>query len=290
MHPSLRGILLMISAALCFASMGACLKYVLSAIPIFQAVFFRTIVSSLLLGLIILRKRLPYLGNNRRALLLRSLSGFLAMTCVFYALAHIPLADAAVLHQTAPLFVALFGFVLLKEQVRLALLGWVGLALLGVVLVLQPRGAMITIYGLVAVLGGAFAGLAYVFVRRLHQSESSWIIAFHFASVTSLLALPLMIWDFVLPTPLQWWALLGAGLFGTGGQILMTVSYRYDEAARLAPFSYAGAAFSFIYGMMFWGELPNIYKFIGMALIVLAGTAMAHANLKGRRVVALGDE
>ncbi len=280
----------MVISAVFFASMGACLKYALAEIPVYQAVFFRTIVSSLLIGLVIVRRGLPILGQNRRALLFRSLAGFAAMSCGFYALAHIPFADAAVLHQTSPFFVALFAMLFLKEKVGGRLVLYMVIALTGVILILKPGWSVFNVYGVIAVLGGAAAGLAYVTVRHLHQTESSWVIAFHFASISSLLALPLMTLNFVPPTPFQWLALLGAGVFGTGGQIFMTVSYRYEEAARLAPFSYVGVAMSFIYGLMFWRETPDIYKFIGMVLIVAAGIHIARLNLKDRKAVALGED
>jgi drug/metabolite transporter (DMT)-like permease len=285
MHHARLGILFMLIATVFFASMGACLKYALVAIPLYQAVFFRASISSLILGLVILGKRLPYLGKNRKVLLMRSLAGFVAMSCGFAALAHIPFADATVLHQTSPLFVALFGILFLRERVALSLVLLIGVALVGVTLVLAPEWQMANLYGLLAVAGGAFAGLAYVFVRRLHQTDSFWIIAFHFASVTSLLSLPLMIWGFVLPTPGQWAALIGAGLLGTGGQIFMTLSYRYDEAARLAPFTYLSVLIAFIYGMMFWGEVPNLQRFIGMIFVAGAGMAIARLNLSAKRTV-----
>ena len=280
----------MLIASLFFASMAACLKYALVDIPLYQAVFFRCSISSFLIGLVIFRKRLPYMGQNRKALIMRSLFGFMGMSCGFYALAHIPFADAAVLHQTSPLFVAIFGFFFLKERVGLRLMAYIALALFGVILVMQPQWHVFNVPGLVAVLGGAFAGLAYVTLRHLHQSDSSWVIAFHFASIASLISLPLMVIDFVLPTPHQWLALIAAGVFGTGGQVFLTVSYRYEEAARLAPFSYAGVAMAVIYGIIFWGEVPNFYTFLGMILIVIAGMAIAQMNLNGRRPVALGED
>lgn len=70
----------------------------------------------------------------------------------------------------------------------------------------------------------------------------------------------------------------------------MTVAYRYEEAARLAPFSYLGLAAAFIYGIIFWSELPDMYGFIGIGMIAIAGMAIARMNLSGRKVVALGED
>ena len=256
----------MLTGAMFFAAMGACLKYAMETIPVFQAVFFRSIVSSLILGTVVIKKGLPRLGRNRKFLLLRSVVGFMAMVCSFYALSKIPLADAAVLHHTSPLFVALFSTIFLGERVTTKLILLLGVALVGVTFVYQPGGASLSYPGLVALLAGALAGLAYVTVRHLHQTESSWVIAFHMATITALLSLPFMVFDFVAPGPSQWVTLLAAGLFGTGGQIFMTKAYRYEQASRVAPFSYASVLLSVLFGILFWGEIPDHYALVGMGL------------------------
>ena len=113
---SKRAIIYMLVAAAFFATMGACLKYALEIIPVYQTIFFRSIVSTLVIGSVVYFRRLPSLGKNRKFLLARSLCGFVAMSCGFYALSKIPLADAAVLHHTSPLFVALLSVIFLGEK------------------------------------------------------------------------------------------------------------------------------------------------------------------------------
>jgi len=281
----MRGIIYMLIASFFFASMGASLKFALGRVPVYEAIFFRSIVSSLLIGLVIFHKGLPYIGANRKVLLARSIAGFIAMSFGFLALSKIPLADASVLHHTAPLFVVLFGVLFLRERVTALLLIFILISLGGVVLVLRPEWEIINYYGLFGLLSGAFAGLAYVFVRHLHQTDSSWVIAFHFTTLTSLISLPLMAFNFVAPTPMEWATLLMAGLCGTGGQIFMTVAYRYDLASRLAPFSFSSVILSFTYGVLFWGEIPTPYVLIGMVLIVAGGIAIASSRYPTRKTL-----
>lgn len=275
----------MIVASVFFGSMGACLKYALVEIPLYQAIFFRSVVSALLIGMVILGKGLSFVGENKKYLLLRSIAGFIAMSCGFFALSKIPLADASVLHHTSPLFVALFGALLLKERVSVQLGLYIGLAFIGVIFILRPQGEVLNVYGLFALMSGIFAALAYVVVRQLHQTDTSWVIAFHFTTLASLLSLPLMIVNFVLPSPLQWVALLGAGLCGTGGQIFMTAAYRYEMAVRVAPFSYVSVLLSFGFGVLFWGEVPSWAVLFGMLLTVAGGIAIVRLRFPERKTL-----
>lgn len=280
-----RGMGYMMVAALFFASMGACLKYVLDTVPLYQAIFFRSIVSSLIIGLVIFSKGLPYLGVNRKFLFARSITGFVAMSCGFFSLSKIPLADASVLHHSSPLFVALLGALFLREPVTKLLVFLIAICLTGVVLVLQPQWDVFNYYGLMALLSAMFGALAYVFVRHLHQTESSWVIAFHFTTLAALLSLPLMVFHFVAPDLVQWLALLSVGVLGTGGQLFMTAAYRYDWASRLAPFSYLSVILAFGYGMLFWGEVPNRYTLLGMSLLMSGGIAIARHRYPGRKTL-----
>ncbi len=270
-HDPLRGVLLMVLASLSFAIMNACLKAALVDLPYYEGVFVRSLVSAVIIGFMVRRRRLPFFGHARGLLLSRSIFGFIAMNCGFYALSRIRLADATLLHHTAPLFVALFSVVLLSERVTRQLLLLLGLAFVGVMLVIKPSFEIANVPGMIGLLGGAFAGLAYVHVRQLHQTEHTWVIAFHFTSFSSIASLPLMLIAFKMPNAVELTLLVAAGLCGTIGQLFMTHAYRHDLASRLAPYGYSSVLFSVFFGLWFFAEIPDMLAMVGIALVVCAG-------------------
>ena len=104
-----RGAIYMVIAALLFAGMGALVKLVSVSLPNEMVVFFRSAM-----GLVVL---LPWLwhggiaGIRTTALtqhLARSAAGLGAMYCFFYAIAHLPLAEATLLNYSTPLLPPLF--------------------------------------------------------------------------------------------------------------------------------------------------------------------------------------
>ena len=119
-HLLIRGALLIISAELMFALMGASIRQVSTDLNNGMVVFARNLVglallSSLLLrpGQLDLRTRVPHLH------LLRGGAGLGAMYCFYYAIAHMPLADAMLLKLTAPLFIPLVALLWLDERFTL---------------------------------------------------------------------------------------------------------------------------------------------------------------------------
>lgn len=264
----------MVISGLFFAGMGASVKALGHGIPLFQVTFFRALVSAALLGVVILHRGLPLRGKNQALLMIRSLVGFVAMTLNFFALARISLGDAAVLNQSSPVFVMVLSWFFLNERFYRSLLVLTFVSFLGIVLILRPSGDVFNLAGLAGLGGAVFAAGAYVSIRQLHRTDSFWTMTFYFMSTSAILSLPPMLATWTTPSILQWGLLLGSGLFGTLGQLLMTLAYKNEEASWVAPFSYAGVLFSFGLGLVFFQEHPDLFTLLGAGLTIGGGIAL----------------
>jgi drug/metabolite transporter (DMT)-like permease len=263
------GVLLILLASVLFPTMGACLKYAMAEVHFAQAVFFRSFITVLIFVPVLKIKRISFFGSNTKGLILRGVFGTLSMACAFYALSHIPIGDAAVLHHTSPIFVAILSTFFLGERGGWPLGALILGALAGAILVIQPELNFFNFAGLIGLISAAFAAAAYTTIKYLHSTENSWRIALWFTLIASLGSLPFTIYYFEMPTLFTGLALVGAGLFGTVAQILMTMAYKWDEASRLSSLTYGGLIVSFAYGALFWGEIPNTISLIGAFVIVL---------------------
>jgi len=269
--------LLIVLAELMFASMGAAVKAVGEALPTEMLVFFRNLLGTLVL--------LPWLRPGRTSLatrvlplhLLRAAAGLAAMYCVFYALARLPLADGMLLKMTAPLFIPLVAWAWLAESpTRMALFA-LPLGFTGVILVLDPTGT-IAPAALAGVLGGLFAAVAKVTVRRLSQTEPAVRTVFYFAVLaTAVSALPLP-WHWQSPSLHEWALLAAVGALGTLGQLLLTRGYAAAAMARVAPLTYFAVVFGATYGFLFWDEGLDWTFVAGSLLIAMAGIVAVRAR------------
>lgn len=262
------GVLCMILACLLFAVMGASVKIALREVPIYQAVFFRSIISAFIIGGLILFTRSSFIGNNPLLLSGRGLAGFIALNLNFYTIAKISLGDATILNQTSPLFVALFSALFLGERLSkkgmlLSLVSFVGVAL-----IVKPSFSHYNHAALAGLLGGMVAALAYISISRLHGSDSSLTMAFYFTAISSILSAPFMLHRAVLPSPRAWFCLILAGLTGTFAQLLLTYAYKNEPASRVAPFSYVAVIFSFGFGIALFGEIPDLYSVLGSGIVI----------------------
>jgi len=266
----------MLVSALAFALMGMCVKFAgQQGIPVLEIIAARALVSLILSYGDVRRKRISPFGTHRFLLVSRGLVGFVSLTGVFYALVHLPIAEASVLQYLHPMFTSLIALLWLKERPTPATLICIALSFVGLLIMVRPAflfGGVAADYDTLAVtiaIAGAFgSGLAYTIVRRLSASEDPSVIVFYFPLVTLPLTLLLLGSDFVMPSGWAWLSLLGVGLFTHMGQVSLTLAMREDTASRASSFSYAQVVFAAAIGVAVFDEIPGTWTLAGAALIL----------------------
>ena len=261
----------MVLASLLFAIMGAFVKEATQTVSSLQTVFFRSVIALVMVVPWMFYKKIPIIGKNKVLLFVRGASGFIALWLTFYVTSKIKLADAAILNRTAIFFVAILAGIFLKEKITKHLWLYTTLAFIGASLIIKPERDFINIPGILGVVAGFFAGVAYVAVKKLHDTESFFTIVFSFAFLGAFFSLLLGFNEFSWLTEWEIFCLLGLGITGTIAQLLMTKSYLYADASIISPFSFASVLFSFLFGLIFWGEVWNFTSFAGAFLLIVSG-------------------
>ena len=131
----------MLVAAFFFATMSAFVKLSSDAVGTFEIVFWRSLITWILLtGFMLIRGISPvtqYLGGHLK----RSALGTVSFTMWFATMGHLPLGTATTLNYTAPLFIALTvvgGALIRREKAPWLLALAIAVGFAGVCLVLQP--------------------------------------------------------------------------------------------------------------------------------------------------------
>lgn len=268
-----RGALYMIGSAMLFSIMGALVKLVSVSLPNEMVVFFRSFGGLVALlpwvwhrgGFATLRTR--RLGGH----LFRSCAGLLAMYLFFYAIAHMPLAEAVLLNYSTPLFIPFIAFLWLHERVERGILVAIATGFAGILLILKPGLGLFTPAGLAGLASGIAAAFAMVGIRRLSKSEPVTRIVFYFTAIAAAVsAVPLM-WSWRAPAPELWPALIAIGVLASVAQLLLTRAYACAPAAMVGPFTYSTVVFAALLGWGWWGEVPDALSIAGALLVGLGG-------------------
>ncbi|UPY35157.1 DMT family transporter [Sediminicoccus sp. KRV36] len=278
-HDAKRGALLMLASTALFTMMSAVVKLVGARIPFFEIMFFRSILALPVVFLIVTRMGGGASLTTQRfpQHVLRAMTGTAAMSCSFFALTVLPLAEQTALTFTTPIFVTLLAIPLLGEKVGIHRFGAVGLGFVGILVIALGKGAFMgpmdpwIIFGMaVAVMHGVFSAATTLLVRSLSATErSTTIVLWQSLLMTGFTALTL---PFVWVTPMgqEWLLLILIGVVGAIAQVMLTEAFASAQVSSLGAYSYTGILWAVLLGWILFGEAPGIATFIGSGLIVLA--------------------
>ncbi len=259
-------------AALMFASMGVAVRYASASLPSEVLVFLRNSFGLLFLLPWLYHSGFSSLKTNRLpGHLTRSVSGLAAMYCFFYAIAHLPLAEAVLLNFSSPIFIAVIAILWLGEEATRKLLLAIVIGFTGICLILKPGMGILSAAALVGLISAVFAALAMVSIRNLSKTEPIHRIVFYFSITATLISAIPMFWYWQTPHLKPLLAMIFAGLSATLGQLFLTYGYSLAPAARVSPYSYNTILFAAIYGWIFWSETPDVLTLFGALLIICAG-------------------
>ncbi|WP_331774539.1 DMT family transporter [Sulfurospirillum sp. 1612] len=282
-YPSLRrlklldkGILFMILSALLGALNGAVAKILTISMDPIEIVFYRN-----LLGIVIILysfKKVPVSINTSKLhlLFLRGLFGTLAMLLFFYTIATIPLGEAVILNKTSPFFVTILAYYLMKESISSRTFFALIIGFSGVLFIIKPFGIELSVDHIFGVLGGFFAAAAYATIKRIKDIYDARVIMLSFMGIGVIIPLLLFLLtpyvDFKIHTnPLIWILLAFMAVLSTASQWFLTRAYSLSPASIIGVISYTSIPFAIGFGVLLGDLLPDMYTFIGIALIILGG-------------------
>lgn len=278
-----KGIMCIIAAAFGFSMMSVFVRLA-GDLPSFQKAFFRNVIALIFMAGALLKNKSGFLPKRGNELLLlgRSFFGTVGIVCNFYAIDRLVLADANMLNKLSPFFAVIFSILLLKERPDIVQIGGVVAAFAGMLLIVKPGLTGMSFFpAAVGTLGGAGAGIAYTFVRKLgSRGENSTKIIFWFSAFSTAVCLCFMLLpgNFEPMSIQQFLYLILAGLSACIGQFGITNAYIFAPAKEISVYDYTQVVFAALFGFILFDQIPDLLSVIGYLLICGAGIAMFFYN------------
>lgn len=280
------GIFYALASVVLYSSSAALVKLLSKHIPTMEIVFFRGIVSLVIVLAYMLISKEKFKITNKRFWILRGSVGALGQVIYIYMITTMKLADMMTITFIVPIFVALFARIFLKEKLSPWFFLAFALSMIGALLVVKP-GFQYSLYSLLLGLTMTmFAGSAYVTTRFLARNNSVFIIVLSFIIFSLIYSTPFMIHHFVVPTLQEVFLAFALGTLVTGAMITLAKAYADEKtsSATISMISYFKMIFALVFGFLFWGELPDYLSIIG-SVIIIASTLLLRK--RKRRAVAI---
>jgi drug/metabolite transporter (DMT)-like permease len=217
-------------------------------------------------GVRMLRTRRPALQVFRSAMLYGSNLAF------FFAIGFIPLGDAAAVNQTAPLIVAVLAWPMLRERTTpaRAVAALIGFA--GVLIIIRP-GSAVFHWASIAALFSASCYAMYQILTRMVAPVDAPETSTVYSSVVGAFVM-LFVMPFVWKTPQTARDIAffcSMGVLGALGHYCIARALTYAPVNIVSPFLYMQLLGSVLVGYVAFGDVPDLYTWIGGAVIVGCG-------------------
>ncbi|MCF0038577.1 DMT family transporter [Dyadobacter fanqingshengii] len=292
---SQKGIYLMLGAAFFFSLTSAISKWLGRDFHIVQLVFFRNIVGVVFVVTSIWRRPIRQQGGKLGLLIFRGVVGTLSLYMLFYAIQTLGLGRASTYQYTYPIFLALLSWLLIGETLNSREWAAIFVGFTGIMFVFRPD-LSISLRDNALGLGNALlTAISYLSIRQLGvvYDTRAIILSFMLSGIVmpiiSMLVgtyypmehLDFLIGTFTWPANIsQWLGFLALGLTALMGQRMLTQSFTFDKAGRVAAIGYSNILFSVLIGFLMGEAIPSFSMLTGMLLIVAGGIMVSLAKRK----------
>ena len=282
-----RGPLMIMTAVAMFVVMDTVSKYLSAYYPV-PAIVWARYFFHMLLVVIALGPRLGLGLVRTRRLGVQLLRGLLlAGSTLFFvfAIKQMPLAETSSITFIAPVLVTLMGAFILKEKVDAA--RWLAVAggFAGVLIIVRPGGGVFAWASVLPLCCAACFACYQILTRKLANLESPYTSIFYSGLVGSVIMSLTLPYVWIWPQSLIHGLLFVViGIIGGLSHLILIKAYDYAPASRLAPFSYTQLIWVTIMGYLVFGDFPDHWSLIGIAVIMASGIYIAtHQQLSERQ-------
>ena len=284
-----RGALLMIGACAGFSVMMLAVRQLSVELHPFVVAFWRNLVG---LGFMLPWALSVGLGGLRtgrfRMHALRSLMGLSAMLCLFMALSLMPLADVTALTFTAPLFATVGAALILGERVRVRRWSATLIGFLGALLILKPGADMVQPAALIALTAAVFIAGAMLTIKSLSDSESpnAIVVIMGLLMTPTSLVPAAFVWSWPVGGLMgdAWGWIVLMGFSATIGQVCLTRAFKAADASAVMPFDFSRLVFVGALGYWTFGEVPDVWTWVGGGIILAASVYIARREAQLARL------
>lgn len=274
----LRGILLIMAAVSTFAVLDTMAKYLSRTYPVPLIVWFRYAMHVLVMVAVLApRVGRGLVASGRPGLqVIRGIVLAASSLFFFSALAFMPIAEASAITFLAPLLVTAMSAYFLRERVRRSAWIALGAGFVGVLFIVRPGGAVFTPAALLPLATAVCFATYQLLTRRLAGVDSTIATLFIGALVGTLVVSLLLPFYWGLPQgAFHAFLFVMLGVLGAAGHFVLIRAFEYAPPGVLAPFVYTQLLTVLALGFMVFGEFPDGWSLVGMAIIVLSGAWMA---------------
>ena len=270
---NLKGAALSLAAFGIYATHDVVVKFLGGSYNAVQIIFFSGLLSFPLVSAMLLgdKRDENLVPRHPGWSLLRAVSAVISGVLAFYAFSTLPLAQCYAIFFSMPLLITLMAIPMLGEKVGIHRGLAVLAGLVGVMVVLQPGEADLSLGHLAALTAAVTAALGSVIVRKIGKDERSAVLMLY-PMLGNVLAMGAALPFVYEPMPIAHLGLMCViALFSFIAGLLVIKAYRTAPAIIVAPMQYSQILWAAVFGTLLFDESIDLPTAIGSVIIIASG-------------------
>ena len=275
------GIGMMLLGIMMFAVNDVMGKWLVATYTVGQVLAIRSIAALAVLAPIVVRQGLATITAvpSPRLQVARVVFATAEVALFYWVVVHMPLADAMTYWLASPIWVVIIAALVLGEKVDLKRWLAVALGFVGVVIVLNPTVAPVTLPALAAIVGSVCFAIMTVMGRTL-KATSDVALVFWQNVGALILGLALVPWGWSTPTAFDLALLALLGVVAMAAHMCVTRSLKLAPASVVVPYQYTLIVWAIVFGWIVFSDTPTMAMLVGACVIIGSGLILFQLEQK----------
>lgn len=269
---NLLGIGFIMAAGLSMTLSFLVIKTASQSVGSFETLFFRSIISMLIVLVMSRQQGLTILHTEQPGkLLFRTLMISISMVTMYLALKELPLVQVMSIQFSRPIYVLVLAALFLGEKVRLPRSVATFVGFIGVLIILRPGDDMHP--AMLMMVGGVMcSAIVPILTRKLTKTDKTSTLMIYGSIGPLLISLIPTYYYWVTPDIPTLAMLIFLGFSSAMTQYCIVRAFTYGEASVVSPFDYTRLIFVTAAGYIVFAEIPDQYTIIGT--IIICGSSL----------------
>ncbi|NGX27014.1 MAG: Riboflavin transporter [Chlamydiae bacterium] len=267
-----KGIIYVLISWVFFTTMIALSRIAIEKTSVPVVLLFQNFISLLVITPWMIRKGKKSLYLSKiRAIIIRTLAGYLCYAFIFLAVQRISLVNTVLLSNSAPLFIPLIIWIWRGVKINKGL--WLGILIgfFGIAFILRPTGQLINMGALFGLGAAICISISAIAKRRLVKTEPVLTILFYYFLIGTLLSIPFSYETWKTLDKETLLLLCSIGLLFVCGQFFFSNAFKYEKPSFLSSFNYSAVIYGALLQWIIWGNFPDWCTIMGIVVVCIGG-------------------
>ena len=263
------------------AALSVFIKLAQQDTNVFTAAFLRFFFGMLVLSPIFIKTKLRvFKTTHLKTHILRVVLNYPSMLLFFYAINFVSIEKANSLTFIVPFIATILAIIILKEKIYFYRIFALILGFIGMLIVIRP-GIIEVSFGVYMILISSFLWAVMIIItKRLSRDDSSITILSYQYLLMFIISFVVAIFNWQAPSNETIFYLFLAGFSGTIFHLTLYQAYKLVDVSLVQPYSFLVLVFASIMGYFVFGEIPDIYTWIGTGIIFIGVIIISFREMK----------